>query len=95
MVVVGVIFFSLFLGIDGQSLQLRGPAINCWLFFYLNINIFNHIKQEIVLVFQELLKNIVIKLNIIIELNKRYSTTMVKATFKVIAFCEDININIC
>ena len=28
MVVVGVIFFSLFLDIDGQSLRLRGPAIN-------------------------------------------------------------------
>ena len=27
MVVVGVIFFSLFLDIDGQSLRLRGPAI--------------------------------------------------------------------
>ena len=32
MVVVGVIFFSLFLDIDGQSLRLRGPAINWWLF---------------------------------------------------------------
>ena len=32
MVVVGVIFFSLFLDIDGQSLRLRGPAINGWLF---------------------------------------------------------------
>ena len=28
MVVVGVIFFSFFLDIDGQSLWLRGPAIN-------------------------------------------------------------------
>ena len=28
MVVVEVIFFSLFLDIDGQSLRLRGPAIN-------------------------------------------------------------------
>ena len=28
MVVVGVIFFSLFLDIDGQSRRLRGPAIN-------------------------------------------------------------------
>ena len=28
MVVVGVIFFSLFLDIDGQSLRLRGPAMN-------------------------------------------------------------------
>ena len=27
-VVVRVIFFSLFLDIDGQSLRLRGPAIN-------------------------------------------------------------------
>ena len=26
--VVGVIFSSLFLGIDGRSLRLRGPAIN-------------------------------------------------------------------
>ena len=25
---MGVIFFSLFLDIDGQSLRLRGPAIN-------------------------------------------------------------------
>ena len=32
MVVVGVIFFSLFLDIDKQSLQLRGPAINCGYF---------------------------------------------------------------
>ena len=32
MVVVGVIFFSLFIDIDGQSLRLRGPAINWWLF---------------------------------------------------------------
>ena len=32
MVVVGVIFFSLFLDIDEQSLRLRGPAINWWLF---------------------------------------------------------------
>ena len=31
MVLVGVIFFSLFLDIDGQSLRLRGPAINWWL----------------------------------------------------------------
>ena len=31
--IVGVIFFSLFLDIDGQSLRLRGPAINWWLFF--------------------------------------------------------------
>ena len=28
MVVVGVIFFSLFLDIGGRSLRLRGPAIN-------------------------------------------------------------------
>ena len=28
MMVVGVILFSLFLDIDGQSLCLRGPAIN-------------------------------------------------------------------
>ena len=30
--VVGVIFFSLFLDIDWQNLQLRGPANNWWLF---------------------------------------------------------------
>ena len=33
MVLVGGIFFSLFLDIDGQSLRLRGSAINWWLFF--------------------------------------------------------------
>ena len=33
MVVVGGIFFSLFLDIDGQSLRLMGTAINWWLFF--------------------------------------------------------------
>ena len=32
MVSVGVIFFSLFLDIDWQSLRLSGPAINWWLF---------------------------------------------------------------
>ena len=33
MVVVEIIFFSLFL--DGQSLRVRGPAINWWLFFFI------------------------------------------------------------
>ena len=33
-VVLGGIFFSLFLDIDGQSLRLRGPAISWWLFFW-------------------------------------------------------------
>ena len=33
MAVVGIIFFSIFLDIDGQSLRLRGSAINWWLFF--------------------------------------------------------------
>ena len=37
MVVVGVIFFYLFLDIDGQSLRLRGHAINWWLFYHLMI----------------------------------------------------------
>ena len=27
-----------FLDVDGQSLRLRGPAINWWLFLYLNID---------------------------------------------------------
>ena len=30
-----VIFVSLFLDIDWQSLRLRGPAINWWFFYYL------------------------------------------------------------
>ena len=37
MVVVGIIVFPLFLDIDGQSIRLRGPAINWWLFFYFEV----------------------------------------------------------
>ena len=43
--VVGVICFSLFLDIDGQSLRLRGPAINWWLFSFWLYDIFMLCEQ--------------------------------------------------
>ena len=46
--VVGVILFSLFLDIDGQSLRLRGPAINWWLFFLFVTKVFELFLKIIV-----------------------------------------------
>ena len=52
MVVVGVIFFSLFLDIDGQSLRLRGPAIRMMAIFFIKYELHNPTKGANALTFQ-------------------------------------------
>ena len=54
--VVGVIFYSVFLDIDGQSLRLRGPAINWWLFLGLSCSLLKYIMAHFIKVFKKLRK---------------------------------------